>query len=124
MTLRRVLVSSRRAALSATPSRRMAPTRVSAIVNGAVGPNLYGIIGRKSGQVPGFDYTAANVNKGVTWDEETLFEYLLDPKKVRFIIWFAYAVHPRYQDGYVLLLLTQRSLVSRRTRTATTSSPT
>jgi cytochrome c2 len=41
------------------------------------------IFGRKSGQVEGFSYTAANVNKGVHWDEETLFEYLENPKKVR-----------------------------------------
>ncbi|KAJ3851132.1 cytochrome-c from the OXPHOS pathway [Lentinula lateritia] len=46
-----------------------------------VGPNLHGIFGRKSGQAEGFSYTAANVNKGVTWDEETLFEYLENPKK-------------------------------------------
>ncbi|KAG1458784.1 hypothetical protein G6F56_006312 [Rhizopus delemar] len=46
-----------------------------------VGPNLHGIFGRKSGQVPGFDYTAANKNKGVTWDEQTLFDYLENPKK-------------------------------------------
>lgn len=46
-----------------------------------VGPNLHGIFGRKSGQVEGFSYTAANVNKGVTWDEQTLFEYLENPKK-------------------------------------------
>ena len=26
---------------------------------------------------------AANVNKGITWNEETLFEYLENPKKVR-----------------------------------------
>lgn len=32
-----------------------------------VGPNLHGLIGRKSGQAEGFSYTAANVNKGVTW---------------------------------------------------------
>lgn len=32
-----------------------------------VGPNLHGIFGRKSGQAEGFSYTAANVNKGVTW---------------------------------------------------------
>jgi len=32
--------------------------------------------------VEGFSYTAANVNKGVTWDEHTLFEYLENPKKV------------------------------------------
>jgi cytochrome c2 len=33
--------------------------------------------------VEGFSYTAANVNKGVTWNEDTLFEYLENPKKVR-----------------------------------------
>ena len=41
------------------------------------------IFGRKSGQGEGFSYTAANVNKGVVWDEHTLFEYLENPKKVR-----------------------------------------
>ncbi|EMD31451.1 cytochrome c C1 [Gelatoporia subvermispora B] len=46
-----------------------------------VGPNLHGIFGRKSGQAEGYSYTAANVNKGVTWDETTLFEYLENPKK-------------------------------------------
>jgi len=45
------------------------------------GPNLFGLIGRKTGQVPGFDYTEANKAKGITWSKETLFEYLLDPKK-------------------------------------------
>ena len=30
-----------------------------------------------------YSYTAANVNKGITWDEQTLFEYLENPKKVR-----------------------------------------
>ncbi|KAI9307946.1 cytochrome c [Cunninghamella echinulata] len=46
-----------------------------------VGPNLNGIFGRKSGQAPGYSYTAANVDKGVTWDEQTLVEYLENPKK-------------------------------------------
>ncbi|KAJ7157581.1 cytochrome c-like domain-containing protein [Mycena crocata] len=46
-----------------------------------VGPNLHGLIGRKSGQAEGFSYTAANVNKGVVWSEEHLFEYLENPKK-------------------------------------------
>jgi cytochrome c len=46
-----------------------------------VGPNLNGIFGRKSGQAAGFSYTAANVNKGVTWDDQTLFDYLENPKK-------------------------------------------
>jgi hypothetical protein len=40
------------------------------------------LFGRKSGTVEGFSYTAANVNKGVHWEEQTLFEYLENPKKV------------------------------------------
>lgn len=39
------------------------------------------VFGRKTGQAEGFSYTAANVNKGVVWNEETLFEYLENPKK-------------------------------------------
>ncbi|XP_040289560.1 cytochrome c [Bufo bufo] len=45
------------------------------------GPNLYGLIGRKTGQAEGFSYTDANKKKGITWNEETLFEYLHNPKK-------------------------------------------
>ncbi|RWS25976.1 cytochrome c-like protein, partial [Leptotrombidium deliense] len=45
------------------------------------GPNLYGVIGRKTGSAEGFDYTDANKNKGITWSRETMFEYLYDPKK-------------------------------------------
>ncbi|KAI9595274.1 cytochrome c [Syncephalis fuscata] len=49
-------------------------------VNG-VGPNLHGLFGRKSGTVEGFAYTSANKDKGVIWEEQTLFDYLLNPKK-------------------------------------------
>lgn len=45
------------------------------------GPNLSGLFGRKTGQAAGFSYSAANVNKGITWSDETLFEYLENPKK-------------------------------------------
>ncbi|KAL5965072.1 Cytochrome c [Taenia solium] len=45
------------------------------------GPNLNGLFGRQTGQAPGYDYTAANKNKGVIWNEETLDEYLINPKK-------------------------------------------
>jgi len=46
-----------------------------------VGPNLHGLFGRKTGQVEGFSYTEANIKKGVEWKEDTLFEYLENPKK-------------------------------------------
>ena len=45
-----------------------------------LGPSLAGIVGRKAGTVPGFVYTDANKNSGVTWDEPTLDTYLKDPK--------------------------------------------
>ena len=45
------------------------------------GPNLYGLYGRQSGQAEGFEYTEANKKSGITWNEDTLFEYLKDPKK-------------------------------------------
>merc|ERR1712183_659580 len=46
-----------------------------------VGPNLNGLIGRKSGQAAGFSYTDANKDKGVTWEADTLDIYLTNPKK-------------------------------------------
>jgi len=45
------------------------------------GPNLHGVWGRQTGQAAGFSYTAANVNKGITWGQDTLDEYLINPKK-------------------------------------------
>jgi len=46
-----------------------------------IGPSLAGILGRKAGSVPGYSYTDANKNSGVTWDEHNLDTYLTDPKK-------------------------------------------
>ncbi len=45
------------------------------------GPNLNGLIGRKTGQAAGYSYSQANIAKGITWSDETLFEYLENPKK-------------------------------------------
>ncbi|KAB0792969.1 hypothetical protein PPYR_12589 [Photinus pyralis] len=44
------------------------------------GPNLHGLIGRKTGQAPGFSYTDANKAKGIVWNKDTLFVYLENPK--------------------------------------------
>lgn len=46
-----------------------------------VGPNLHGVFGRKSGQAEGFSYTDANKKKGVVWSEQTMSDYLENPKK-------------------------------------------
>ena len=48
----------------------------------AVGPSLFGIVGRQSGQVAGFRYSDANKNSNLTWDTATLDKYLTSPKTV------------------------------------------
>lgn len=45
-----------------------------------VGPELNGVIGRSAGSAPGYNYSAANKNSGLTWDETTFREYIKDPK--------------------------------------------
>lgn len=46
----------------------------------AVGPVLNGVVGRKAGTYPGYSYSDANKNSGLTWDEATLKEYLKNPR--------------------------------------------
>ena len=45
-----------------------------------VGPVLNGVVGRKAGTYPGYHYSDANKNSGITWDEAELKKYLKDPK--------------------------------------------
>ncbi|HEV7600973.1 MAG TPA: cytochrome c family protein [Bradyrhizobium sp.] len=46
----------------------------------AVGPVLNGVIGRPAGTYPGFNYSDANKNSGLTWDEATFRDYIKDPR--------------------------------------------
>jgi cytochrome c len=45
-----------------------------------VGPVLNGLIGRKAGTVEGFDYSEANKNSAIVWDDATFREYIKNPK--------------------------------------------
>ena len=47
-----------------------------------VGPVLNGVIGRKAGTIEGFNYSEANKNSGLTWDEATFTKYIQDPRGV------------------------------------------
>ena len=47
-----------------------------------VGPNLFGVIGRKSASAPGYTYSAAMTKANVTWNEATLRTYLAAPAKM------------------------------------------
>ena len=46
-----------------------------------VGPNLHGFLDRKAGLAPGFAYSDAFVDADVTWNTETLNEFLARPSQ-------------------------------------------
>lgn len=47
-----------------------------------VGPNLSGVVGRKSGTAKGFSYSAAMKKANLTWNEATLDKWLTRPASV------------------------------------------
>lgn len=47
-----------------------------------VGPRHCGLIGRRAGSVPGFDYSAAMKKSGIIWNEATLNRFLAKPLKM------------------------------------------
>ena len=47
-----------------------------------LGPSLAGIIGRKAGSEPGYNYSPAMKQANFVWDAKTLDAYLSDPQKV------------------------------------------
>jgi cytochrome c len=44
-----------------------------------IGPELNGLDGRKAGTVPNFDYSDANKNSGIVWNEATFEDYIKNP---------------------------------------------
>lgn len=46
------------------------------------GPNLFGICGRRVGQLPWYSYSDALKRSGLMWDESTLNRFLENPKRV------------------------------------------
>ena len=47
-----------------------------------VGPELNGVVGRKAGTVPGYNYSDANKHSDIVWDLATLAKYLRKPRAV------------------------------------------
>ena len=45
-----------------------------------VGPVLNGLDGRHSGSIEGYNYTEANKNSGITWNEHIFKEYITNPR--------------------------------------------
>lgn len=46
-----------------------------------IGPNLWGVVGRKAGTTPHFRYSAAMRQSGITWTPEVLRVYIHEPQK-------------------------------------------
>ena len=45
-----------------------------------VGPELNGLDGRHSGTAAGYNYSDANKNSGITWNEQSFEDYIKDPR--------------------------------------------
>jgi len=45
-----------------------------------VGPTLHGVFGRTAGTLEGFKFSDAMKESGVVWSDETIAQYLADPK--------------------------------------------
>src|SRR5690349_17194862 len=45
-----------------------------------IGPELNGLDGRKAGGVPEYSYSEPNKNSGITWNEASFKEYIVDPQ--------------------------------------------
>jgi len=54
--------------------------QVGETAKNGVGPVLNGLFGRKSGTVEGYNYSDANKNSGIAWDEAVFADYIKDPK--------------------------------------------
>jgi cytochrome c len=47
-----------------------------------IGPNLFGVVGRKAGTMPDFPYSAAMKKAGFVWTPEKLQAYIQHPQQV------------------------------------------
>jgi cytochrome c2 len=75
----------RAAAAPATPPAAFATCGVCHSVNAGenrIGPSLAGVVGRRSGSVPGAAYSPAMQGANVTWTEANLERYLADPAAI------------------------------------------
>ena len=47
-----------------------------------VGPNLWGVFGRKAASIPDFNYSDGLKSSGITWDAAQLDKWIADPRAV------------------------------------------
>ena len=49
-------------------------------MTGMMGPNLAGVVGRKSGSLEGFNYSQAMRNKDINWQAENIAQLITQPQ--------------------------------------------
>ncbi|MDB5734688.1 MAG: cytochrome c family protein [Alphaproteobacteria bacterium] len=47
-----------------------------------LGPNLFGVVGRKAASQPGFAYSAPLKKSGIVWNEATLTKWVSGPQRM------------------------------------------
>jgi cytochrome c len=47
-----------------------------------LGPNLYKVVGRKAGSLPGYNYSSAMKEADFVWDEDKLDRFIANPDEV------------------------------------------
>ncbi len=52
---------------------------ISQTLSPKIGPNLYGVFGRRAGSLPGYSYSTAMKGQTFDWNEETLDRWLKKP---------------------------------------------
>lgn len=60
----------------------MACHQVGDDARNGIGPSLNGVVGRRAGTYPGYNYSTATKNSGLVWDEPTLTRYLRSPRSI------------------------------------------
>lgn len=45
-----------------------------------IGPSLHGLINRKAGTAPGYNFSKAIIASGIVWDDAALKKFLADPQ--------------------------------------------
>ena len=51
-------------------------------MGGGLGPNLFGVVGRKAATLPGFEYSGPMKASGITWTPDNLSKWVAGPAKM------------------------------------------
>jgi cytochrome c2 len=73
------------AAAPATPPAAFNQCKVCHSVekgNHGIGPSLAGVYGTKAGEIPGYQFSEAMKNSGLTWNAANLDRFLENPREV------------------------------------------